>query len=333
MRAIVRRLTFSVAGLFGSQLQIATRIRPSVTALLFYRFFAEGETRQAGVDRLRRNLDWLCANFVPISLPEFIAGHCRGSLPYSTVLVTTDDASLDLIEVADEFANFNTPLSIFVCAGWTAVASAGTGEDLLARAVSNIEWYDGDGVEISFGSRQLVLQQDSKSRNIDTLIAERELVSPDLEELCAQIERLAPREAACCSWEQLRGLASAGVSIGAHSVTHVNLSQTSSLRCKFEIGESKRLCEALIGQCDAFAYPYGGSHHHSQATRGELESSGFSTAFLTRPDFIAVGSDALTLPRIAIPDETISLAEFRARVRGASVLINRLRETVGFGAW
>src|SRR5262249_40054625 len=152
------------------------------------------------------------------------------------------------------------PLSIFACAGWTAIASAGTGDDLLARAASNIAWFEGDEVEVSFGSRRMTLRQDLRDRNIDSLIAEH--VLPGLEELCVKIERLASRDARCgvlasrkarcCTWEQLRGLASAGVSISAHSVTHVNLSQTSPVRCKFEIAESKRLCEALVGRCDAF---------------------------------------------------------------------------------
>jgi len=339
MLAILRRHAYSTAGLFESQLPFLTRTGPSVTALLFHRFFVEGETRRAGLDRLRRNLDWLCANFVPISLPEFVAGQRQGSLPDSSVLVTTDDAELDLLEVAEEFAKYKAPLSIFACAGWTAIASAGTGDDLLARATSNIAWYEGDEVEVSFGSRRMTLRRDLKDSNIDTLIAEREHVLADLEELCVKIERLASRDARCdvlasrkarcCTWEQLRGLARAGVSIGAHSVTHVNLSQTSPMRCKFEIAESKHLCEALVARCDAFAYPYGGSQYHSQATRRELESSGITTAFLTRPDFITAGSDAMTLPRISVPDEAISAAAFRAYVCGAPVLVNRVKKAVG----
>ncbi|MGY4602899.1 peptidoglycan/xylan/chitin deacetylase (PgdA/CDA1 family) [Bradyrhizobium sp. USDA 4474] len=335
---MLRRGAYSTAGFFDGQLQLLTRTGPSATALLFHRFFAESETRRAGIDRLRRNLDWLCSKFFPISLPEFVAGQRQGSLPDSAVLVTTDDAELDLLEVAEEFAKYKTPLSIFACAGWTAIASAGTGVDLLARATANIAWYEGDEVEVSFGSRRMTLRRDLKDRNIDSLIAEREHVLPCLEELCVKIEHLAlrdprcgvlaSRKARCCTWEQLRCLASAGVSISAHSVTHVNLSQTSPVRCKFEIAESKHLCEALVARCDAFAYPYGGSQYHSQTTRRELESSGFTAAFLTRPDFITISSDAMTLPRIAVPDEPISAAAFRAYVCGAPVLVNRVKQTV-----
>lgn len=302
-----------------------TRDQPAVTALLFHRFFADGESRRSGIDRLRRQLDWLRARYRPISLSQFVAALHSGSLPDSAVLVTSDDASIDILHAVEEFKAFEVPLSVFVCAGWTAAASAGSGEDLVARAASAIQWYDGDNAEIRCGDRMIALSPEAKARNIETVIAERDALRLNLEELCVRIEALAGHSSSCCTWDELRRLASADVEIGAHSVTHVNLALASAGRRRFEIAEGKRLCESLIGRCEAFAYPYGMADTHNAATRGELHLAGFSTAFLSHADFITAGSDPMTLPRFSIPNEPMSLAEFRARVGGAGIAMRRLK--------
>ena len=142
------------------------------------------------------------------------------------------------------------------------------------------------------------------------LLLKRKSLLPYLEELCTRLERRDKQSRGCCTWEELRQLTSIGVGIGAHSVTHINLSQVSAIRRKFEIAESKRLCETLVGHCQAFAYPYGVADSHSVDTRNELYDAGFSTAFLSHSDFITVRSDAMTLPRISMPDEPVTLPNF-----------------------
>ncbi len=246
-------------------------------------------------------------------------------MPDSAVLVTSDDASTDVLHVAEEFKAFEVPLSMFVCAGWAAIASAGIGEDLIARAAASIQSYDGDDVEIRCGDRTFALSAQTKAGNIATVIAEREALRPNLEELCVRIEALVGHRADCCTWDELRRLASADVEIGAHSVTHVNLSRVSALRRRFEIAESKRLCESLIGRCEAFAYPYGMANTHNAATRAELRVAGFSAAFLSHADFITARSDPMTLPRFAMPNEPMSFAEFRARASGAGIVMRQLK--------
>jgi peptidoglycan/xylan/chitin deacetylase (PgdA/CDA1 family) len=117
-----------------------------------------------------------------------------------------------------------------------------------------------------------------------------------------------------------------GVEIGAHSVTHIRLAAVSALRRQFEIAESKRLCERLAGRCEAFAHPYGTADVHSAATRAELQVAGFSVAFLSHSDFITTRTDAMSLPRFAMPDEPITLAEFRVRASGGGIVVRRLKE-------
>lgn len=305
------------------------RGQPSVSALLFHRFFDPGERRHCGVERLRRQLEWLRANYTPISLPQFIDGLRSGVLPDRAVLVTADDGRVDLLDVFEEFRAFEVPLAVFVCAGWTASASKGNSADLVARAAVAIQWHEQADIEVRLGhDRVFALSQANKAQNIDRLIAERDELAPDLEELCQRVEAMVDAAPQCCTWSDLQGLLAAGVSIGAHSVTHVRMSTASAIRRRFEIAESKRLCELMLGPCRTFAYPYGTPETQTEATRVDLESAGYAAAFLTHSEFITAKSDVFALPRIAMPDLSISLREFKARAGGAGIALRRLKALV-----
>lgn len=329
----MRKLTKSAAwALMSSAVRVGAldllrpRNSPSATALLFHRFFAPGEPRRRSLDRLRRTLLWLQTNFTPLSLPEFVAALTKKELPDQALLVTTDDALIDLVSIVEEFNEFQIPLSAFVCVGWTAAASKGTGEDLLARTVSAIQWYEGPDLEVRLGPHfRLALSDGMKARNIDNLLQEYRELTPYMTDFCDHIEGLANTPRQCCTWEELRQLTQAGVSIGAHSVTHVRMSSVSEQRLRFEVNESKRLCELFLEACDAFAYPFGMSDTHNLITRNAVEAAGFSAAFLTHSDYITHQSDVLTLPRIALPDEPMSMDEFRARAGGASIALRRIK--------
>lgn len=324
-----RTIGLVASALLGTPRMFRDSSRANVAALLFHRFFADGEPRQAGIDRLRRELEWLRSAYTPISLGQFVQGMASGSLPDRAVLVTTDDAHRDVLDVSGEFAAFEVPFAIFVCAGWTAAASNGVGEDLLARAVSAIQWYEGEVTEIRYGDRAMVLSPAAKEANIDALLSLPDGARAELEELCSRIDALAPKAGAGCTWAELRDLArSDAVGIGAHSVSHIRLSMASARRRRFEIAESKRLCEALVGRCEAFAYPYGTDDAHNPETRADLLAERFSTAFLTHSDFITTRSDPYMLPRLSMPDEPMASLEFRARAQGAGILARRMKQAV-----
>lgn len=244
--------------------------------------------------------------------------------------MTCDDAERDLLDVVDIFKSFEIPLVIFVCAGWTAVASRATGEDPLARAVASIQWHDSGDINIAFSEGQRLQLTDSmRAINIDRLIRDRDMVQPFLEDLSERIEAHVAVPRSCCTWAELRDCLGNGVEVGAHSVSHVWLSQVSASRRHFEIAESKYLCETMLGPCPSFAYPYGMAETHSTATREEVALAGYSTAFLTHSDFITSRSDLLTLPRITLPDESISQIEFEARAGGIGIAARHLKAVAG----
>ncbi len=126
--------------------------------------------------------------------------------------------------------------------------------------------------------------------------------------------------------QELKQLAAAGMTIGAHTLSHPVLSLCSEDEARREVQQSRLDLElALGGSVWAFAYPFGNS-----ATMGDRElrlaqNSGFSCAFLNVESWGAGAFDPFTLPRTHITRDT-SLPELAAHLSGFHV---RLQQAVG----
>jgi len=303
---------------------------PAATVILSHRFFDPKEPRARAVDRVRRQLEWLQSAYRPISVPDLLHKLAVGALPDRAVIVTTDDARLDVYEIAHEFKSFGVPLAMFVCVGWVS-SEAQSADDLLAQAVSAVQWYGGPSEKIALGNGlSFELTAPNKAGNIDRILSDRTSILPHLEELMTKVYALssaAPRRVVC-NWAELRELAASGVHIGAHSMSHVPISKMSAVRQQFEITESKRILEEKIGACTSFAYPYGTPDTHDASTLAQLKAAGFAGAFLTRSDVVTLASQKFELPRIALPDTPIPLYEFKARVGGGGIPLQRLKKMV-----
>src|SRR5262245_15833758 len=74
-------------------------------------------------------------------------------------------------------------------------------------------------------------------------------------------------------WKQIECLASTGVRIGSHSVTHPNFSRLDAGRTAFELEESRRVIESRLGiKVDEFAIPMGQSRDwNERAAKAALD--------------------------------------------------------------
>ena len=303
--------------------------RRGLSTVLFHRFFFGDESRKVARDRLLRQLDWLRCEYSPISLNQVGAVLDQPEWSKPPLLVTVDDAIVDLLEVAADFRSFEIPIGLFVCAGWTAQADPHDPDSLLARVISEIEWYDGPATRVMFdgGRREVSLERSRRAESIDALLAARIEVSGSLDELAEKLLALQLNRGAStiCNWQQLAELKKFGVDMGSHSVTHIRLAPASALRRFFEIGESKRLLDAKLGGCNAFAYPYGDADVVSNVTSAELEAAGFDLAFLTHAEFSDHRTSRLHLPRFSLPDRGMTMSEFQSRVEGGGIPLRRLK--------
>jgi len=115
---------------------------------------------------------------------------------------------------------------------------------------------------------------------------------------------------------ELRGLLSAGMCVGAHTMSHPVLSQLSREAAWSEIKESRCQLEQALGQpVWALAYPFGGAECVSDREYEMAERAGFKCAFLN-----GCGGFGAPMPRFALPrvhvTGAMNLGEFEAHVSG-----------------
>jgi peptidoglycan/xylan/chitin deacetylase (PgdA/CDA1 family) len=81
-------------------------------------------------------------------------------------------------------------------------------------------------------------------------------------------------------WKDIEGLASQGVHIGSHSVTHPNFSHIDSGRTAFELEESRRVIESRLGiEVDEFAIPMGQSRDWTACAANVAADAGYRRVY------------------------------------------------------
>jgi peptidoglycan/xylan/chitin deacetylase (PgdA/CDA1 family) len=97
------------------------------------------------------------------------------------------------------------------------------------------------------------------------------------------------------SWDEVREMHRAGITFGAHTCTHPDLTQLSSDQARTEVADSKNIIEDALGsQIACFAYPYG---RHDARVR-ELVRAHFICACSDKLGLIRPHSDPYALERV-----------------------------------
>lgn len=113
------------------------------------------------------------------------------------------------------------------------------------------------------------------------------------------------------SWAELAVLRAAGMEVGAHSVSHVDLTALDEVEAKRQIAQSKAdLSRALGIEVRSFCYPAG---RYDRAIEGFVEAAGFLSATTTRGD--ADEYDLMALPRLRVAGG-MTIAQFAALIQG-----------------
>jgi peptidoglycan/xylan/chitin deacetylase (PgdA/CDA1 family) len=114
------------------------------------------------------------------------------------------------------------------------------------------------------------------------------------------------------TWDMLRVMHAAGMTIGGHTVSHQILSRMSREEQWAEIAGCGRRLEAELGTpMRTFSYPTGQPDSFDADTRACLREAGVRAAFSYYGGFRRLGAwDDLDIPRIAVEQDT-SFGEFR----------------------
>lgn len=124
------------------------------------------------------------------------------------------------------------------------------------------------------------------------------------------------------SWDQIRALVKDGVTIGAHTASHLHMIEASGQTIAGEIERSNARFKVELGFVpEIFAYPYGEA---SLAVRDAVKSAGYVAAFGQHSGVIYGGSDFFNLPRFAINEHYGAIAEFRQRARALPLPVHDL---------
>jgi peptidoglycan/xylan/chitin deacetylase (PgdA/CDA1 family) len=115
---------------------------------------------------------------------------------------------------------------------------------------------------------------------------------------------------------ELQQLADAGMCIGAHTLSHPMLSQSTPDVAWSEISECKHELEQVLGQeIWAFAYPFGDSFSVTSRELQMVKRAGFKSAFLNVRGGCGTQAPRFALPRVHIAGD-MTLAEFEAHISG-----------------
>jgi peptidoglycan/xylan/chitin deacetylase (PgdA/CDA1 family) len=122
---------------------------------------------------------------------------------------------------------------------------------------------------------------------------------------------------------ELRELASAGMTIGGHTLSHPMLSQLPVALAYDEISESRRRLESALQQrVWAFAYPFGDAQSVTPEVLAMPQKAGYEAAFLNYGGGLGTDLPPYALPRIHVTSE-MSLAEFEGHVSGFHARLQR----------
>jgi peptidoglycan/xylan/chitin deacetylase (PgdA/CDA1 family) len=113
----------------------------------------------------------------------------------------------------------------------------------------------------------------------------------------------ATRRGPIATWDEIRQLHAAGVTIGGHTVTHPRLSLADSNTLQWEVVASRQRLEQELGApVQVFAYPFGETDDFDERAKTAVREAGYLAAFASQ-DLDRSPPDLFALPRLYVPDE------------------------------
>ena len=124
-------------------------------------------------------------------------------------------------------------------------------------------------------------------------------------------------------WDNAAALAAAGFEIGAHSMTHPDLTRCDAVRLADEVGGVKTMLEArLARQVDSFSFPYG---RHNSDVRQAAARAGYRLACTSRYGVNSSSGRCYELARTEVGG-TDRLVDFRHKLQGKYDWLARWQE-------
>ncbi|MFH1331462.1 MAG: polysaccharide deacetylase family protein [Actinomycetota bacterium] len=288
----------------------------------------------ASPEDFSRQMDHVAERFHPVSLEQVEAALDDGPpLPRRPLLVTFDDGYRDnLLAALPVLQDRGIPMAIFLATDFVD-GSRRFPWDLAAWCFHHTAR---DGAELPVTGWRAWAGPPERERVLGAWLEtlkrrpeeEREEAMAALPEALGVVVPPDALSGLCLSWDEVRAMASAGVSVGAHTAGHPILTRVSADRARSEVAGSKRRVEEELGRpVTAFAYPNGGRDDLDDATVRLLAQAGYRLGFTLFPGperAAAARQTPLTLRRVYVHHGDHP-ARFAANVNGVPRLLRGAR--------
>ncbi len=270
------------------------------------------------LEGFKRQLAWLAESRLIVPLGELIGAAPAGEAE-NRVALTFDDGFANFLDVLPLLEEHGTPATLFVTVGnlaggcgipWFAkveLARRGYHPERLFGPVGQVDWSKVPAAGLP--GILLDLPYADFRRAVDHPPAPEDL--PSDAELRASHRLLTADELCLIADSPL-------VEIGAHSLTHPDLTRLTDDDLRREIEEGGRILEELTGRpVRSFAYPLG---RYDERVVRAVRRAGYSYAVVVEPlDPVVDGENpGLTFPRSGVYGD--SIAVFKAKARGLDEL-------------
>ncbi|MEJ7670339.1 MAG: polysaccharide deacetylase family protein [Casimicrobiaceae bacterium] len=293
--------------------------RGCLSILIFHRVLAAPDPmlpEEPDAREFSERMAFVAGAFNVLPLAEAVERLVKRDLPAAAAAITFDDGYADNYRVAlPILRHYRLPATIFVASGF--LNGGRMWNDTVIEAVRRAP---GDVLDLGqLGLGMHPLRSSDERRRAVALVLERLKYRPAPERQ-SEVDRVAAMAAPSLpddlmlSSAELRALASGGVEIGAHTVTHPILSRLDPEGARKEIVGGGKALEAILGKkIDLFAYPNGVpgrdfGPEHVQMVR----DAGYAAAVTTGPGVSRAGTDVYQLPRFTPWDR--SNMKFGARL-------------------
>lgn len=282
-----------------------------LSILIFHRVLARQDpvlTWDLDALGFERTVSWLKEWFNVLPLDQAISRLNDNSLPPRAAAITFDDGYAD---------NFTVAMPILRASSLTATFFIATGylnggrmwNDTIVEAVRHCKKAKLDLSKEDLGVYELgsvgAIRQAIHGILGDVKYRDR-LERQKAADYVAEVTGAKLPSDLMLTTEQVREMRRAGMSIGAHTVSHPILARLDPAEAKAEVAESKQFLESLLQERVAiFAYPNGKPNVDYRAADAEMiRSLGFDAALTTAWGVADAASDLMQLPRFTPWDRT-----------------------------
>ena len=284
--------------------------RGSLLVLIFHRVLPEPDPMlpdEPDARTFAEQMDLVSDLFNVISLSEAVERLAANALPSRAVAITFDDGYANNLEIAAPILSARgLTATFFVATGYIDGGCMFNDTVIQALRVAPEKF---DLSDLGLGEHRLA-DVAARRKAMDEILPKLKYLVPserlEKAELIAARAGLVRAPKLMMSELQLRELASLGMDIGAHCVTHPILTRVAPDEARREIIESKMRLEAILGTpVLGFAYPNGrpGNDYGPEHVK-MIREAGFTVAVSTAWGAASRGSDPYQLPRIAPWDKT-----------------------------